>query len=47
MTENKYKQKHAREWFPNAVSAVRFVRSLKVVVSDERKIRVNAFHLSV
>ena len=32
---------------PNAISAVHFVRSLKLVVSCERKIRVNAFHLSV
>ena len=28
---------------PNAVSAVRFVLAMKVVVSVERKIRVNAF----
>ena len=29
---------------PNAVSAVRFVLSLKVRISFERKIRVNAFY---
>lgn len=32
---------------PNAVSAVRFVLSEKVLVSLERKIRVNAFLLCV